>query len=121
MKAEIKTYEGSCHCGNVKFTIDLAIDGLLRCNCSICTKTGALWAFAPKADVNLLTDESAFGNYQFGAKRLTHHFCKTCGVETFTSGENPADGTPTVGINVRSFDEFDLKGYPIQDYDGASL
>jgi hypothetical protein len=42
-----KTYEGNCHCGNIKYTVTLpealAPEGtgkIMRCNCSICTRNG---------------------------------------------------------------------------------
>jgi len=119
MAEKLETVEGSCHCGNVKFKVNLDLSNLIRCNCSICSKLGALWAFAPKSAMELLTDENAYGDYQFGQKTLHHHFCKKCGVEAFAEGIAP-DGSPTIGINVRSLDNFDIDGIPIQDYDGKS-
>lgn len=36
--------EGSCHCGNVKFTVTERPKWLTSCNCSICRRHAALWA-----------------------------------------------------------------------------
>lgn len=37
--AELKTYHGSCHCGNAKFSVQLApITTVFACNCSICSR-----------------------------------------------------------------------------------
>jgi len=40
----LKTYDGGCHCGLVRFRIqvDLADTVIGECNCSICTKKGIL-------------------------------------------------------------------------------
>ena len=37
-----KTYDGSCHCGRVKFEVDADIDHVRVCDCSVCHKRGAL-------------------------------------------------------------------------------
>jgi len=36
------SYRGSCHCGRVKFEVDLELDHVRSCDCSICRKRGAL-------------------------------------------------------------------------------
>ena len=45
----MKTYEGGCHCGRVRFrvTADLAAATIERCNCSICRKKGFLHLIVP--------------------------------------------------------------------------
>ena len=42
--AETKRYTGSCHCGRVKYEVDLALDKVIACNCSMCGRTGTLLA-----------------------------------------------------------------------------
>ena len=34
------TYQGSCHCGNVRFTVEGEIGKLAECNCSHCSRKG---------------------------------------------------------------------------------
>ena len=38
----METYQGSCHCQAVRFTVQLddPKQGLYRCNCSLCRKKG---------------------------------------------------------------------------------
>ena len=45
--AESKNFSGGCHCGLVRFDVTADLSHVLACNCSICTKRGALWTFVP--------------------------------------------------------------------------
>ena len=41
-------YNGSCHCGQIKFQVEGEIKQLMSCNCSICSRKGSLLWFAPR-------------------------------------------------------------------------
>lgn len=79
-------YEGSCHCGTIRFSYEGdPIERGLRCNCSICSRKGAMMtleAIAPER-FKIDADEGALGLYQFGAQTAKHYFCKKCGIYTF--------------------------------------
>lgn len=92
----------------------------LACNCSICSRTGSLLAFAPAGDFRLLSGEDHLVDYQFGRKRIHHLFCKTCGMRPFARGMGP-DGKEMVAVNLRYVEGFDVSGLPVQQFDGASL
>ncbi|MET0104486.1 MAG: GFA family protein [Sedimenticola sp.] len=82
----MKEYKGSCHCGAVKFSYTgEAIEKGLRCNCSICSRKGAMMSseVIPLEKLKIDAEESALGLYQFGAKTAKHHFCRQCGIYTF--------------------------------------
>lgn len=116
---EAMTHAGSCHCGAVSFAVDLDLSATLKCNCSICTKLGVVWAFAPKARFKLASGETRQGNYQFGKKQLRHRFCTVCGVESYAEGTAP-DGTATVGINLRCIEGIDVDKLSPRPWDGRS-
>ena len=79
-------YEGSCHCGAIRFSFEgEAITRGLRCNCSMCSRKGAMMTpeFIPEEQLKIEAKEGALGLYQFGKKTAKHYFCKNCGIYTF--------------------------------------
>ena len=101
-----KTYQGSCHCGAVRFEADIDLSkGTFKCNCSICFKTRAWLTGIPASDFRLLSGENSLANYQFGRKALHHPFCKVCGVRPFSRGKN--QGQDFVAVRVTALDAAD--------------
>ena len=115
-----RKYSGACHCGAVAYDVELDLANTLKCNCSICSKIGAVWAFAPMAKFTLKSGAGKQGDYQFGKKHLHHRFCPSCGVESYAEGAMP-DGTPTVGINLRCVEGVDVDELSPRRHDGRSL
>lgn len=115
------TYQGSCHCGTVRYEVDLEPPAkAYACNCSICSRAGWLLAFAPRATFRLVAGEDALIDYQFGKRALHHPFCRTCGVRAFSHGTGPG-GAETVAINLRCLAGFDPTQLPVEAFDGAAL
>jgi hypothetical protein len=115
-----KTYSGGCHCGQVRYqtTTDLATVG--SCNCSICTKRGALWTFVSPDQFALRSGEECLTDYQFNKKAIHHLFCSVCGVGSFSRGTAP-NGSDMVAINVRCLDGVDVSTLTLTPFDGKSL
>ncbi|MFA5900062.1 MAG: GFA family protein [Hyphomicrobium sp.] len=117
---EVGTYTGSCHCGAVRYEVELSLDQVISCNCSICRKQGLLLAFAPDDKFKLSGGEEQLTDYLFNRKVIHHLFCSTCGVSSFSRGTRP-DGVHTVAINVRCLDGVDLDTLNLRKFDGAKL
>ena len=116
----MKKYEGGCHCGNIRFQVEMDIKEVMSCNCSICSMRGHLLAFTPADNFHLLKGEAFLSDYQFRRKNIHHLFCKVCGIASFGKGAMP-DGTQMVSINVRCLDGVDFEKFPVREFDGRSL
>ena len=99
-----RTYEGSCHCGAVRYAADIDLAaGTAKCNCSICFKTRAWMAFIPASEFRLLSGEKALGDYQFGKHVIHHRFCTRCGVRSFAHGADQ-QGNRFYAVRVNCLD-----------------
>jgi len=99
-----QTYTGGCHCGEVRYEADVDLaSGTLKCNCSICSK-GRAWLVAVDGDdFRLLRGADALSEYQFGAHRIHHLFCKRCGIKSFARGDGP-EGKQFIAVVVSCLD-----------------
>lgn len=113
-------HTGSCHCGKVKYEVEMNLQNAISCNCSICMKRGTLLDFVPEANFKLLSGDTDLQDYQFNKKIIHHLFCKNCGVVSFAKGAAP-DGSKMVAVNLRCIDNVDLSKLKIQEYDGKSF
>jgi hypothetical protein len=113
-------HTGGCHCGKVKYEVEMNLENAISCNCTVCMKRGSLLDFVPEAKFKLLSGEEELKTYQFNKKVISHMFCKTCGILPFGKAAKP-DGTKMVAINLRTLDGIDLKKLKIHDYDGLSI
>ena len=115
----MKTYHGSCHCGAVKFEVDLDLSELTRCTCSICSKKGGLFGYALPDQFRQLQGEKDLALYRFNTGVGKHFFCKHCGIHTFG---HPRSFPEKYLINVRCLDDFDLDSeiYEVKLFDGRN-
>jgi len=117
----LKTYQGSCHCGAVRFEAELDLEqSTYRCNCSICRRTRFWPAVAGENGFRLLAGDSELTPYLFNTRRNQHYFCKHCGVRAFGVGTETPIGK-MYGINLgclAGVSEEELSRLPITYVDG---
>lgn len=113
-------YKGSCHCGAVVFEVEGELKQVTECNCSICSRKGALLWFVPRDKLRLLTPEEALSTYTFGQERISHRFCARCGIHPFGEASDPA-GNRMAAVNVRCLEGVDLAALPVRHFDGKAL
>jgi hypothetical protein len=113
------THQGGCQCGEVRYTVEVELDNLIACNCSRCGKLGSILAFAPASAFTLQRGEDALTEYRFNSHKISHPFCRTCGIESFGRATRP-DGVEMTAINVRCLDDVDVFALKPHPFDGKS-
>jgi hypothetical protein len=112
------TYHGSCHCGRVRFEVDARPTRLSQCNCSLCTKKGALYVPTVEIDaLRIVAGENELTAYQFNTKTATHYFCKHCGIHAF---HRPRTDPKRWSANARCLTDIDIESLPITQFDGQN-
>lgn len=99
----MKTYQGGCHCGQVRFEIETDLTKATACNCSICTRKGAVHHRVAPERFKLLSGQASLSLYQFDNKIAKHWFCKVCGIHPFS---NPRAAPEMYSINIRCLDDY---------------
>ncbi len=113
-------YKGSCHCGQVAFEVEGAIKDLTACNCSICSRKGALLWFISRDKLRLLTPEERMSTYTFNKHKIKHRFCPTCGIHLFCEATDHS-GKPSAAVNARCLEGVDIASFAVKHFDGRSL
>ncbi len=111
----LQTYEGGCHCGQVRFRCHGDLTNVAECNCSVCTMKGFLHLIMPRDRFELLSGEDAITTYKFGTGVAKHTFCKHCGIHSFYTPRSAPDG---ISVNVRCLDGVDVAGVRGNPFDG---
>ncbi len=120
-----KTYAGNCHCGAVRFEVDLDLAaGTVKCNCGFCTKV-RLWSAPVRPEAfRLVQGEAVLTDFRGGNAVAHHFFCSRCGVHPFERIDAPnMTGAPYVNVNVACLEELDvdaLLAAPVTYCDGRN-
>ena len=106
-----------CHCGAIEAEINTSenLDKILRCNCSLCKRKGAVMSMVKNEDFKIIKGEDKLKLYQFHTKVAKHYFCIICGIYTH---HNPRSNPKMTGFNLGCVDEidtFDLQNVAIND------
>jgi hypothetical protein len=91
---------------------------LTDCNCSICRRYGALWAYYRNSEVSLKYRRRDVEAYVWGDRMLRFMRCKNCGcVLHHERARRRPDST--VGVNMRNVDPAVIAKVRIRRLDGA--
>jgi hypothetical protein len=111
------TYTGGCHCGAVRFSVEVEAEKVTDCNCSICRKKGFLRLIVTQDKFTLLQGENVLKTYQFNTGIAQHKFCGVCGIHSFYTPRSHPD---CVDVNVRCLDENVIANFEVVTFDGQN-
>jgi hypothetical protein len=125
---QMKTYQGSCTCGAVRFECDLDLAaGTNRCNCTFCKKARFWMAIVKGPAFRLLRGADVLSDFQRTPPGkpgpfLHLNFCSKCGIRPFSMGPASAQmGSEFHAVNLACLDnatDEELAQAPINYVDG---
>ena len=111
-------HEGGCHCGAVRFEVDLpAHIEVEDCNCSICAMSGNDHIIVPASRFRLTQGEAALTEYRFNSRVARHLFCRICGVKSFYIPRSNPDG---YAVTWRCLDDWQTLNARVSAFDGQN-
>lgn len=131
------TLVASCHCGATRIELPGLPYSAKACNCTYCARTGAVWGYYKPGEMKFITQDGE-RTYSGSDGMNQHHFCGTCGMQTW--GDSPdwasvynVDGTPkegftaetypterTYAVNLRLVEDLDLATVDVEQVDGRN-
>ena len=130
------TLTASCHCGNTKIILPHPPVQAAECNCTFCSRTGAVWGYFKPGELQIAAGESD-KFYSASGPANEHHFCSHCGMQTWGVSPDWAsayndDGTPKsddpnalpegkmFSVNLRLVEDFDWGSVTVHKMDGRN-
>lgn len=109
---------GTCHCGAIRIEVPSAPSKVTDCNCSLCRRLGALWAYYKVGTVRVEGHPEKTAEYIWGDKTLRTVRCATCGCITHWEHLDPQPEARH-GVNIKNFDPKLLESVKVRRFDGA--
>lgn len=112
---------GSCHCEKVKWSYDRQLESVTACNCTLCRRYGALWAYGYLEQGVAVSGKTSA--YARGREINGFHFCSDCGCLTHYMANSPdEEGRIRIAVNMRMAQEPEkIAALPIDHFDGYDL
>lgn len=118
MSPDSPALSGSCHCGAVQIEVSYPPSALTECNCSICRRYGAQWAYYNRSTVRVEYAPGEVSAYLWNDREIEFYHCNNCGCLThYESIEKEANSR--IAVNTRMMPAADMAGIPVKFFDGA--
>jgi hypothetical protein len=109
----------TCHCGAVRIAVRRLTRTLTSCNCSICRRYGALWAYYAASSVTIKVPKGGLAAYSWNRRIRAYYRCKQCGCVTHYAYRKKRPDA-IVAVNAVNFEPSALLGVRIRHLDGAA-
>ena len=93
----------SCVCGQIRIATEKRPDYIHECNCTLCSKSGARWAYYHPEEVSVEGTTTCYSRQDKDDPAAEIQFCPTCGATThFTLTESAVSkfGNTLMGVNM---------------------
>lgn len=114
--SQVTQHVGRCHCGKVRFAVEVDVTQATSCNCTICRRTNQVGGSVKPAAFTLHQGKEALTRYPnaIGAR----YFCSTCGIHVYGEGDLPDMGGAFVSINFNTLEDVDTGLMAVRHWDG---
>ena len=109
----------TCHCGAIRIYVRRVSRTLTSCNCSICRRYGALWAYYAAGAVRIEAPRGGLSKYSWKRRIRAYYRCRRCGCVTHYRYREKRRDT-IVAVNAANFEPAALRGARIRHLNGAT-
>lgn len=112
---------GECHCGALSWTMEGEPGPATACNCTLCRRYGALWAYDYENE--RIRIDGPWTSYARAGKdnpALEIVFCATCGCVACWRGLRVEGGRRRMAVNLRLAPPEAVAHLPIDHFDGLN-
>lgn len=111
--------EGRCHCGGAGWTLEGDPGSITACNCTLCRRYGALWAYDyVDGRIRLFGETAAYTRVEVARPALEIRFCPTCACVLAWRGLHPEPDRHRIAVNVRLAPPEAVADLAIDHFDG---
>lgn len=112
--------KGTCHCGAAHWQLDGDPGSITACNCTICRRYGALWAYDWEGErIRVSGDTAAYTRKERDDPFLAFLFCPRCaGVLAWRALRPDYDGRRRMAVNIRLAPPEEAADLLIDHFDG---
>ncbi|GGB46767.1 aldehyde-activating protein [Roseibium aquae] len=111
---------GTCHCGTHEWQLDGDPGSITSCNCTLCRRYGALWAYDFAGErIRLSPGTAAYTRKERQDPFLEILFCPSCAAVLAWRALRPdAEGRRRMAVNIRLAPPDAVAHLPIDHFDG---